>query len=482
MKYESGENFESMAHRYAIVMNLLNFENLKMPSPKINGELVARLRNSDYSEAIERLLILFAYGMIDEGLLKFLTYTKRICCEDVIQAEEFILKFENKETRRSGRYVEIDDDMIDIKSLHNSLKMCAECNDSDILSEIRFCNAYEICSAEYTHIAIEEGFCVPDDYLYNFAVTFDNMLARINSKNEIEELAESFNKADDTVIFKDAQTAVFMEYYIEKLFGRDYIKYCIDNNVSLEISDEEYRNYLNDKKLSFEFKKLTRKHCYFNSRYNHIDYSVIKTDNGAFVSKSEAPSERLTLHIDASEVSSDDTAKDIVIKLLKKNVSTFPDEGTIMQTSYNNDVMIFAYSKGVYKEISYKEFISNIVDIGRIHELSQLFSNKHLIRLTSENDVEIIVAKDGVDYRQENDITDVEFEACKGAIREQLARRFALERKKTDNLRTMSQLKVEAENTKREEEEAKRKKEEERQRKREEEQARREFGRKKNGE
>jgi len=77
---------------------------------------------------------------------------------------------------------------------------------------------------------------------------------------------------------------------------------------------------------------------------------------------------------------------------LKKNVSTFPDEGTIMQTSYNNDVMIFAYSKGVYKEISYKEFISNIVDIGRIHELSQLFSNKHLIRLTSENDVEIIVA------------------------------------------------------------------------------------------
>ncbi|MBP1546578.1 MAG: hypothetical protein J6A37_08255 [Oscillospiraceae bacterium] len=323
-------------------------------------------------------------------------------------------------------------------------------------------------------------------YAENNDCTVDELCKRLSVSKEQFYYNWGYNPASVNYYINHKDNYVTYSVEEQKIFGifnneaRDVV--MSTHNVSLEISDEEYRNYLNDKKLSFEFKKLTRKHCYFNSRYNHIDYSVIKTDNGAFVSKSEAPSEMLTLRIDASEVSSDDTAKDIVIKLLKKNVSTFPDEGTIMQTSYNNDVMIFAYSKGVYKEISYKEFISNIVDIGRIHELSQLFSNKHLIRLTSENDVEIIVAKDGVDYRQENDITDVEFEACKGAIREQLARRFALERKKTDNLRTMSQLKVEAENTKREEEEAKRKKEEERQRKREEEQAKREFGRKKNGE
>lgn len=483
MKYESGENFESMAHRYAIIMNLLNFD-LKIPTPQINdGEFVAKLRHSEYSESIERLLILYAYGMIDEKLLIFLSYHKKVRCEDVAQAEELVLQLETIETRRRGRYVEIDDEMVDLKSLHNALRMCAECENSDILSDIRFNKAYEICTAEHKHITIEEGFCIPDDYLKNFAMMFDDILAKFeNSRNTIEELSEDPEIADDDkVVFKDAQTAVFMEYYIEKLFGRDYIAYCIDNMLSLEISEDEYRKYLTDKKLSFEFKKLTRRHCYFTSRYNHLDYSYVKTENGIFISKSEAPAETLTLRIDAAEVKSDDTARDIVIKLLKKNINTFPTEGTIMQTSYNNEVMIFAYSKGIYKEINYKDFISNIVDIGRVHELAQLFSNKHLIRLTKENDVEIIVSKDNIDYRQENDISDIEFEAVKGVVREQLARRFALERKKTESLRTMSQLKVDAENAKREEVEAKKRAEEEKQQKRDDEKAKREV-RKKNGE
>ncbi len=484
MKYESGENFKSMAYRYCMVMNLLNYNDLKVPTPKLNdGQLIDIIRNSAYSEATERLLILFSYGMIDEAMLRFLALGKKIKCEDVAEAENLVLKFENAETAKEEKYVELNADMLDLKAFQNALKMCAESANSDILTDVNFNTAYEICSADHKHITIEEGLCIPDNYLYNFALCFDGLFAHFSiSKKQVEEIPDSLEiEQGEQIIFKDVQTAKFIEYYIEKLFGRDYIIYCIENKLPLDISEDKYREYLNDKKLSFEFKKLTRKHYYFTSRYNHIDYSIIKTENGEFISKNEAPAEVLTLRIDATEVCSDDTPRDIVTKLLKKNVNTFPEEGTIMQTSYDNEIMIFAYSKGVYKEIDYKQFISNIVDYKRILSLANFFSNRHLIRLSGDNNVEIIASQGGVNYIQENNITADEFEAIKGVVREQLARRFALERKKTEGLRTMSQLKVEAESAKREEAEAKAKAEEEKQQKKEQEKAKRE-GRKKSGE
>ena len=484
MKYESGENFKSMAYRYCMIMNLLNYNDLKVPTPKLNdGQLIDIIRNSAYSEATERLLILFSYGMIDEAMLRFLALGKKIRCEDVTEAENFVLKLESEETAKEEKYVELNADMLDLNAFHNALKMCAESTNSEILAEVSFNTAYEICSAKHKHITIEEGFCIPDDYLHNYALCFDGLFAIFSmSKKEVEEISDSFETGQgERIVFKDVRAAAFIEYYIEKLFGRDYITYCIENELPMEISEEKYREYLNDKKLSFEFKKLTRKHCYFTSRYNHLDYSIIKTENGEFISKNEAPAEVLTLRIDAAEVSLDDTPREIVVKLLKKNANTFPDEGTIMQTSYDNEIMIFAYSKGVYKEIDYKQFISNIVDYKRILSLANFFSKKHLIRLSGDNNVEIIASQGGVNYIQENNITNDEFEAIKGVVREQLARRFALERKKTEGLRTMSQLKVEAESAKREEAEAKAKAEEEKQQKKEEEKAKRE-GRKKSGE
>lgn len=483
MKYESGENFKSMAYRYCMIINLLNYNELKVPTPKLNdGQLIDILRNSSYSESTERLLILFSYGMIDEALLRFLALGKKIRCEDVAEAENLVLKLENTETAKEEKYVELNADMLELKAFHNALKMCAESANSDILADVSFNTAYEICSAEHKHITIEDGLCIPDDYLYNFAHLIDGLLAKFSGTKEFEDIQGSFEAEEgEQIIIKDVQTAVFIEFYIEKLFGRDYITYCIENKLPLKISEDKYREYLNDKKLSFEFKKLTRKHCYFTSRYNHLDYSIIKTENGEFISKNEAPTEVLTLRIDAAEVSSDDTPREIVAKLLKKNVNTFPDEGTIMQTSYNNEILIFAYSKGIYKEIDYKQFISNIVDYKRILSLANFFSNKHLIRLSGDNNVEIIASQGGVNYIRENNITDDEFEAIKGMVKEQLARRFALERKKTEGLRTMSQLKVEAENAKREEAEAKAKAEKEKQQKKEEENAKR-VARKKAGE
>ena len=71
--------------------------------------------------------------------------------------------------------------------------------------------------------------------------------------------------------------------------------------------------------------------------------------------------------------------------------------------------------------------------------------------------------------------------AIKGVIREQLTLRFALEKKKTEGLRQMSQLKVEAEKEKKEEAIKAKEEEERKQRKKEEEHNKRE-GRKKNGE
>ena len=100
--------------------------------------------------------------------------------------------------------------------------------------------------------------------------------------------------------------------------------------------------------------------------------------------------------------------------------------------------------------------------------------------MTENNSVEIIVNFGGVNYRQANNITDDEFEAVKGMIREQLAKRFALERKKTEGLRSMSQLKVEAETAKRNEAIAKQQAEEEKRRRLEEEHAKR-SGRKTSG-
>ena len=484
MKYESGENFKSMAYRYRVVLSLLNYDDVSVETPKLGSQLVVKLRQGIYSEATERLLVLFSYGMIDEHLLNFLTQVKILSCSDAEAAENLVLMLENNETKKKDKYVEIDADMLDLNAFHNALTMCAETSNSDSFDDVGFDKAYEVCSAKHTHIKIEDGFCIPDDYLYNFALSFDDVLISYSKeKNSVETMEEkvelSMNNSEQ-IVFKNVQTAVFIEYYIERLFGRDYITYTIENNLPMEISEDKYRVYLNDKKLSFEFKKLTRKHWYLTSKYNYLDYSVVNTTNGEFVSIAEPSAEIVTLRIDANDVNSNDTPKDIIEKLIRKETYDFPDVGTIMQTTYDNTPIIFVFSNGNYTEINYKQFYTNLVDYERILSLAKFFSDKHLIRWLDDNNVNIIATKDGINYKELKEITDIEFEAVKGVIREQLARRFALERKKTENLRKMSQLKIEAEALKRKEAADAAQKEENRQQEHKEETAKR-ANRKTNG-
>lgn len=484
MKYESGETFESMSLRYSMILSLLNYSGIgiTVPVPKLtDGQLIEKLRKSSYLESTERLLVLFAYGMIDEKLLRFFTLGKPLKCEDTVAAESLILKFENEETSKSERYVELNSDMLDLKALANALQMCAETSNSDKLTDINFDAAYEICSAKHNHITIKEGYCIPDEYLLTFASLFKGLMATKSSDILDDYDPSDTYDEDEQIIFKNAHAAYFIEYYIEKLFGRDYISDCLNDDLPLEVSDERYLEYLKDKKLSFTFNKYLRKHYFFSSKYNHLDYCKIKTESGCLSAIDEEPDEKqLTLRIDASEVSCDDTPKDIIKKILRREVNTFPAEDTIMQTSYDGTAMMFAYSKGAYTEINYNQFNLNLVDYERIQSLVKIFSDKHLIRMTENNSVEIIVNFGGVNYRQANNITDDEFEAVKGMIREQLAKRFALERKKTEGLRSMSQLKVEAETAKRNEAIAKQQAEEEKRRRLEEEHAKR-SGRKTSG-
>lgn len=487
MKYESGETFESMSLRYSMVLNLLNYSDIKVSTPKLtDGQLIDRLRKSAYSETTERLLILFSYGLIDEKLLRNLVLGKIIKCEDVIEAENLVLALEKAENKD---YVEIDADMLDLNAFVNALKMCASTANSDMLSYVNFGEAYIISSSKHKHIVMHEGYCSPDRYLFEFASTFEGMTLKYMKSNDsilaadAEELMLLINEQsdDECVIFKDARVAAFVEQYIGKLFGRDYIEYTINNELPAEINDEKYLDYLKEKKLSFEFTEYTRKHKYFTSKYNHLDYDIIKTENGELISIKEDVNGVECLRIDASEVNGDDSIREIIMKILKKNVDTFPEEGSIMKTIYDGEEMAFAYSKGKYTEIDFNVFAVNLVDFERILALVKFFSEKHLIRMSGDNDVEVIVSKGGIDYREQNNISNDEFEVIKGVIREQLARKFALERKKTEGLRSMSQLKIEAETAKREEALAKAQAEEEKRLRLEEERAKR-NGRKKQGE
>lgn len=491
MKYESGENFASMALRYKILLDLLNYSEIKVAVPKLqDGQLIESLRKSSYKEATERLLILYAYGIIDEVNLRKFTLGKPIKCDDIIAAEQLVLSLENKETEKgeNAKYVEIDADVLDLKAFTNALHICAASANSDFLSDISFMAAYKICSEEHRHITMKNGYCFPDSYLYKFALKTDLLLKYSASTDKIEKIDSE--EVDDmpeddikeSIIFRDINAAAFIEAYIERLFGRDYIEYCIDNSLPMEIDDVKYMSFLKEKKLCFDFIRYSRKHNYFISKYNHLDYDVIKTEGGKLISITEEQGEPVSLRIDASSVNNDDTPKDIIQKILKQNADTFPLEGTLMKTSYNGKEYAFAYSKGKYSEIDVNLYSSNLVDYERILSLINIFSEKHLIRLSGDmKNVEIIMNKGGVDYRQQNEITDNEFEAIKGVIREQLTLRFALERKKTEGLRQMSQLKVEAEKEKREEAIKAKEEEERKQRKKEEEHNKRE-GRKKNGE
>ena len=491
MKYESGENFASMALRYKILLDLLNYSEIKVTVPKLqDGQLIESLRKSSYTEATERLLILYAYGIIDEAHLRKFSLGKPIKCEDIIAAEQLVLSLENKETEKSedDKYVEINAAVLDLSAFTKALHICAATANSEILLDTSFATAYQICSSEHKHITPRNGYCFTDNYLYKFASKFDLLLKYSAATDEIKEIEpdelEEMSDDDikDNIIFRDINTAAFIETYIEQLFGRDYIEYCIDNALPLEINDEKYMAFLKEKKLCFEFVRYKRKHNYFISKYNHLDYDLIKTEDGKLVSITEAPSEAVSLRIDAAYVNNDDTPKDIILKILKKDANTFPSEGTLMKTSYNGKEYAFAYSKGTYFEIDIETYNSNLVDYDRILSLIGFFSEKHLIRLSGDmKNVEIIMNKGGVDYRQQNNINDNEFEAVKGVIREQLALRFALERKKTEGLRQMSQLKVEAEKEKREEAIKAKEEAERKQRKKEEEHNKRE-GRKKNGE
>lgn len=491
MKYESGENFGSMSLRYKMVLDLLNYSDIKVDIPKLkNGQLIDSLRKSNYNEATERLLILFAYGIIDEASLKTFTLCKPLKCEDVAEAEKLVLSFENEETKKGeyNRYVEIDEGVLDLAAFTSALNICAATTNSDILSDIAFSAAYQICTAKHQHFTIKDGYCFPDSYLFRFASKHSLLLKYSESSDKISDI--SFDEIENipekernnSIVFKDINAAVFIETYIERLFGREYIEYCINNDSEMIVDDEKYMEFLKEKKLSFEFTRYIRKHFIFSSKYNHLDYDKIKTEEGKVVSITRDPGDKFTLRIDASEVSNDDTPKDIIIKLLRKDTYTFPADGTLMQTSYNGTEYLFAYSNGKYFDVDIDIFNSNLIDYERVLSLVSFFSQKHLIRMSGDmKSVDIIMNTSGVDYRKQKEITDNELEAIKGVLKEQLSIRFALERKKTEGLRQMSQLKVEAEQAKRDEA-IKAKEEEERKRQKKEEERNKREGRKKNGE
>lgn len=492
MKYESGENFASMSLRYRMVLDLLKlyYSDIEVKIPELkDGELISSLRKSSYNEATERLLVLFGYGMIDEACLKEFTILKPIKCEDVVAAEKLVLSLENDETRKDedNKYVEINEKILDLTAFANALRICSATANNEYLTDIPFNIAYGICTSKHAHFFIRNGYCFPDAYLFKFASKYPMLLRYTESTDSLNSLSYddmseiSDDKIESEVVFKDIKAAAFIEAYIERLFGRDYIEYCINNGDELIADDNKYMEFLKEKKLSFEFVRYNRKHYHFTSRYNHLDYDKIKVEDGN-VTVTRQAGENVILRIDASEVTNDDAPRDIVIKILKKDTYTFPSEGTLMKTSYNGTEYMFAYSNGKYSDVDIKTFDSDLVDYKRIIELKDIFSREHLIMMAGDKkSVDIKLYNDGVDYREKLKITDNELEAVKGALKEQLAIRFALERKKSEGLRKMSQLKVEAEQEKRDEAARAAEAEEEKRRKKQETEEKR-NGRKKAGE
>lgn len=473
-KYKgANENFITMLYRYNIVMNVLNYSQEIHPQKLKDGKFVNMLRKLPYTEAVERLIVLFAYGVIDENALHFLTIKQPLNLESAVLAENKVI--DNEKNIQSG--IDSDKDIIiENKRIEDILKICAVSHNTEYLTETDFLFLYnnlERCSG---HIKVDDGYCYPSYPLLKFLNEYENTLVICDKDSgqcepvdkEIEvdtySLSEFNDELENTVpIIKDVTAAVTYALYLNRFCGKDFLRYSIQNNIP--INSDQYDDYIKEKKLCFDFIAYKKRRNICGTNINHFDYDDIETNEGRIIKQESVPDKEFSYkcQLDLSEVDNDNSQQ-LITKALKKFTNKMPPCDLVVQTVLDEEPVMYIFSgaKCEFIKINYDEFRRDLFDYEKVLSFVNVCSEKHLIRTTADDNVQILLVKGNQNYAEIYEMNDNELAAAKNVIREQFEKRKIIDRRRTAELRNMTQLKVEAEQMIKMSEENKRIKQQER--------------------
>lgn len=422
--------------RYAILAKIYgteipnNIEIKQLPKDKAN-----LLRNENYTENTDKLLYLYGVGILDENTLDLLIRGfKGNIRNDVIAAE-------NRAIEDNGKN---PDDRLTPKLLQNALLCAAYSKKYDKLQTISFDEALEM--TELPHVCITDGKMRARDvdflkFLYEIEEPVGNYgedaEVYIEDRANVKAFVETENvEMDKSPVILNMKNAVIYSKLFDKDYGRDYIKYAVENKIPLKIDcDKEYSEYVAKVKLHFEIRHYERRRNICGNRVNWFDYAPSVdgaiTDNLATLTKTKSIDLKLSDKYDNA---------DLTEKAAASYQSKFPfADDTVLEVYHDNTVELMIYQNKKFESVDKKMFHKQLFDFDKIWSIIQLCSRNGQLRKMNDR----IVIPESV----WNEIAIEEREYADRLIREQYIRQE--ERRKSNKLLiSLSDMKANAENKK----------------------------------
>lgn len=438
-KYISADtDMQTMLFRYSILTDVFNArlpEDLKCEQ-QLSDELKKKILRQEYSEQNDRLLLLYGFGVIDDAALKNLVlHNKADYLSDVIMLEERVRTYEDMETT----------DKLSYNTLQNILILCANSKKYDDISSIGFEQAEKLMS--YHHIKADNGFIRCDKELLLFLNDIGEKIGFYNETDDdlyIEKADYIASVAEDDYDINSEKAPILTDYialecYLsvyDELFGKEFIKYALDNNIPFDNNFlAEYRRYLNDIKLTFEFKAYLKKRDICGDKVNYYDYAHNTVENNELVhSELNADSEySATVHLSVGESCSDE---ELMEKAMHKyrNSHQLIDK-TVIEIIHADKTELYVFTDNDFISLDKEMFRRQLFDFNKIWSIIQLCSRSGKLRRINEK-IEI-----PMEYLEE--IASDEREYAERMICDQY-RRMVSNRKNNKLIQSLNDLKATA--------------------------------------
>lgn len=278
-------------------------------------ETSAVYMNMIYTEQDMYLLCLFAMEIIDEEYLG-------MCIGNDIY----------KDIIEKCIYLSLGD--VDGRTLGDMFKLCVNSIVSGFMEDIDLNEALEFFTThEHNEITITEGYIHVADELYCFLQNIGAEFAvysKTQEDNDDEpEVTLSLTHDKDNNLFSDTETTVICDVPLlfriyslyKKPFADSFVLYCKENSVN--ISEDEYKAYIRNKKLKFNIKILKYLHKVCGDKINHYDYearAIVDSMNDIVnIENTELLDTEIVLDEISSDMSDEELVNTAVTKVIEDN-------------------------------------------------------------------------------------------------------------------------------------------------------------------
>ncbi len=346
-------DMQTMIFRYSVLVDVFG---ARLPNElkcenKLSDELKKKILRKPYSEQINRLIMLFGMGIVDEETVKnVILFNEADWLEDAVSLENRVRYDEERE---------IDSDK---KILNSIFTVCANSRKYPEINGVSFETAEKILASPYTSAV--NGFIHIDKDLLSFMnkseIAFgfydkdvDSMYTETADNVSQAAALEDYDINSETVPipFDYAALNCCLDVYGKK-YAEDFMSYALENNIPF--SDDfyaEYEKYINDVKLCFDIKAYVRKRNICGDTVNYFDYAHNVMTDGKLISTLEAENNySCVIRIDTNDVYSE---KELEERAFKKYLQSHqPLENMVFEVYHCKKIKLYIFRSGSFEVLA----------------------------------------------------------------------------------------------------------------------------------